>query len=62
MSANNEELLSYLQKRLSHLKKKKLVHFFKTSESLYMKQGKIEELEDIIKRIETGNFEYKDYD
>ncbi|WP_308639603.1 GNAT family N-acetyltransferase [Paenibacillus silvisoli] len=59
--ANNEELLSYLRKRLSHLREKKLVHFFQASETLYMKQGKIEELKDIINRIETGNFEYPDY-
>ncbi|SDW21763.1 hypothetical protein SAMN05518855_1001691 [Paenibacillus sp. CF384] len=61
MCANNEELLSYLHKRLAHLKEKKLVHFFQASETLYMKQGRIEELIDIINRIETGNFEYPDY-
>lgn len=57
---NKEELISYLQKRLSYLKKKKLSHFIFAVRN--KNQGKIEELEDMINRIETDNFANPDYD
>ncbi|SFS76924.1 hypothetical protein SAMN05428962_2750 [Paenibacillus sp. BC26] len=55
---DNKELLIYLHKRLSYLKK----NFILFAYTRHKNEGKIEELEDIIRRIETGNFEYQDND
>ncbi|WP_177245816.1 hypothetical protein [Paenibacillus sp. BC26] len=58
MKVDNKELLIYLHKRLSYLKK----NFILFAYTRHKNEGKIEELEDIIRRIETGNFEYQDND
>ncbi|KRE92169.1 hypothetical protein ASG89_33505 [Paenibacillus sp. Soil766] len=56
----NKELLTFLNKRLLHLKKRRLIHIIFAVRN--KNEGKIEEIENIIKRLETDNFENHDYD
>lgn len=51
---SREALLAYLNERLSILKQWKLKHLLRDARNKNI--GKIEEIEDIIRRIETENY------
>ncbi len=55
-----DELLEYLNKRLSHLRKRKLSHIIEVLRA--KNKGRIEEVENLIDRIKTGNFKNSERD
>lgn len=56
----DDELLNYLNKRLSYLRKRKLTHIFQVLRT--KNKGRIEEVEDLISRIKTCNFKNPEHD